>query len=181
MCAPWSIVAGNPARVIKKRIRPHRFRNDRTILDKVSRKNLRVRSTSKIQLGTMSLPVSVCIPVRNEEANLPDCLASVSAFPEVVVVDSRSSDGTVGIAEQAGAQVLQFDWNGAPPKKRTWTLRQHRFKHPWVLFLDADERVVPEFVTELESTLPRTSHVGFWISFVNTFMGRDLLHGDLPA
>ena len=61
----------------------------------------------------MSLPVSVCIPVRNEEANLPDCLASVSAFPEVVVVDSRSSDGTVGIAEQAGAQVLQFDWNGA--------------------------------------------------------------------
>jgi glycosyltransferase involved in cell wall biosynthesis len=126
----------------------------------------------------MSLPVSVCIPVRNEEANLPDCLASVSAFPEVVVVDSRSSDGTVGIAEQAGAQVLQFDWNGYSPKKRTWTLRQHAFKHPWVLFLDADERVVPEFVTELESTLPRTSHAGFWISFVNTFMGRDLRHGD---
>jgi glycosyltransferase involved in cell wall biosynthesis len=104
----------------------------------------------------MSLPVSVCIPVRNEEANLPDCLASVSAFSEVIVVESRSSDGTVRIAEQAGANVLQFDWNGVFPKKRTWTLRQHRFRHPWVLFLDADERVIPEFVTELRSTLPRT-------------------------
>ena len=127
----------------------------------------------------MSLPVSVCIPVRNEEANLPDCLASVSAFSEVIVVDSRSSDGTVRIAEQAGAKVLQFDWNGVFPKKRTWTLRQHRFRHPWVLFLDADERVIPEFVTELRSTLPRTGHAGFWVSFVNSFLGKDLQHGDV--
>jgi glycosyltransferase involved in cell wall biosynthesis len=127
----------------------------------------------------MSLPVSVCIPVRNEEANLPDCLASVSAFSEVIVVDSRSSDGTVRIAEQAGARVLQFDWNGVFPKKRTWTLRQHHFRHPWVLFLDADERVIPEFVTELQFTLPRTGHVGFWVSFVNSFMGKDLQHGDV--
>ena len=65
----------------------------------------------------MSLPVSVCIPVRNEEENLPGCLASVSAFAEVVVVDSRSSDRTVRIAEQAGAQVLQFDWNGGCPEE----------------------------------------------------------------
>jgi glycosyltransferase involved in cell wall biosynthesis len=127
----------------------------------------------------LPLPVSVCIPVRNEEQHLPACLAALSAFDEVVVVDSGSSDQTVALAEAAGACVLQFAWNGAFPKKRNWTLRNHAFKHPWVLFLDTDERVTPAFVEELQRTLPDTRHSGFWISFDNWFTGRRLRYGDV--
>ena len=53
------------------------------------------------------LPVSVIIPVLNEEKNLPDCLASVAWADEVFVVDSQSSDRTGTIAAEHGARVVQ--------------------------------------------------------------------------
>ena len=134
---------------------------------------------NEVTLGApAALPVSVCIPVRNEEKNLRSCLASLASFSEVVVVDSRSADATVSIAEQQNARVLQFDWNGRPPKKRNWVLRNYQFENPWVLFLDADERVTPAFVNEIRRILPHTAHDGFWISFNNHFMGSRLRHGD---
>ncbi|MDZ4289006.1 MAG: glycosyltransferase family 2 protein [Prosthecobacter sp.] len=126
-----------------------------------------------------TLPVSVCIPVRNEAVNLPACLASLSDFAEVVVVDSGSTDQTAEIARQAGAAVLHFQWDGKFPKKRNWALRNHRFAHPWILFLDADERMNPAFVEELRQVLPTSPHVGFWISFTNWFMDKPLRHGDV--
>jgi glycosyltransferase involved in cell wall biosynthesis len=125
------------------------------------------------------LPVSVCIPVRNEEANLTACLERLQDFDEVVVVDSSSTDRTPEIAKKAGATLLQFHWDGQFPKKRNWALKNHTFKHPWILFLDADERMSPEFVAELRATLPTTNHSGFWITFTNWFMGKPLHYGDV--
>jgi len=63
------------------------------------------------------LPVSVLIPAKNEEENLPACLTSVARADEVFVVDSQSSDRSVEIAEQYGATVVQFHFNGRWPKK----------------------------------------------------------------
>jgi len=59
------------------------------------------------QSGTR-VPLSVLVPVKNEAANLRDCLASISFAQEIVVVDSVSTDGTQAIAEAAGAQIVQF-------------------------------------------------------------------------
>ena len=126
------------------------------------------------------LPVTVCIPVRNEEQNLPRCLDALGQdFAAIVVVDSGSSDCTKEIAAEAGAVVLDFKWDGKFPKKRNWALRNYQFKTPWVLFLDADEQVTPAFVKELRGTLANTSHEGFWISLTNWFMGHPLHHGDV--
>lgn len=127
----------------------------------------------------MNLPATVCIPVRNEEKNLPSCLDAVgNHFAEVVVIDSGSTDRTRDIALERGAKVMTFDWDGSFPKKRNWALRNHSFTTPWVLFLDADERVTPAFIEELKATLPSTTHAGFWISLDNWFMGGQLKHGD---
>jgi len=124
------------------------------------------------------IPVSICIPVKNEEKNLPMCLAELTNFDDIVVIDSGSTDQTVLIAQERGATVLQFEWNGKFPKKRNWALRNYKFKYPWILFLDADEIMNSTFVEELKRVLPTTSHVGFWISFTNWFMGTPLHHGD---
>ena len=126
------------------------------------------------------LPVTVVIPVLNEELNLPACLDALgSAFAKVLVVDSGSTDRTCEIAGQSGAQVLQFQWNGKYPKKRNWTLENYSFQTEWVFFLDADERVTPELIEELHRVLPDTPHAGFRISFTNWFMSRPLHHGDV--
>lgn len=126
---------------------------------------------------TPDLPVTVVVPTLNEEPALDACLARLSRFPQVVVVDSGSRDRTVEIARRHGAAVLAFEWNGRFPKKRNWALAHHPFTTPWVLFLDADEWVTEAFCDELAATLPSTRHVGFWISYTNWFLGRRLLHG----
>lgn len=123
------------------------------------------------------LPVTVVVPVRNEERNLPACLARLNEFADVIVVDSGSTDRTVEITHEAGATLLEFAWDGGFPKKRNWVLLHHRFTTPWVLFLDADEYVTPAFVTELRNTLPESTHAGYWIRFTNHFMGCKLCFG----
>ena len=61
-------------------------------------------------------------PGKNEAANLRECLATVAFADEIVVIDSGSTDGTQEIAREAGAQVVQFAWNGEFPRKKNWAL-----------------------------------------------------------
>lgn len=84
--------------------------------------------------------ISVLVLTKNEEHDLPGCLESVRWSDDVHVFDSLSEDRTVALAEQFGARVTQrpFDNYAA---QRNAGLHQLDFKHPWVLILDADERV----------------------------------------
>lgn len=129
-------------------------------------------------MNETQIPVTVVIPIKNEAVNLPACLNNLGDFAEVVVVDSGSSDDSAEIARQYGAKVLCFDWNGQFPKKRNWCLCTYDFQTEWVLFLDADERVTPEFVRELGDVTRDTRCNGFWVTYQNYFMGRLLKHGD---
>ena len=92
--------------------------------------------------------VSVVILTLNEEKNLPGCLESVKWSNDVIVFDSFSSDQTTQIATSYGAQVIQraFDNYAA---QRNAALDEPFYKNPWVLMLDADERVPDELATEL--------------------------------
>jgi glycosyltransferase involved in cell wall biosynthesis len=92
-------------------------------------------------------PLSVLVPVKNEAANLRDCLVSVSFAQEIVVVDSASTDGAQAIAEAAGSRVVQFAWNGKLPRKKNWALENISWQHQWLLIIDADERITPRIRT----------------------------------
>lgn len=123
------------------------------------------------------IPVTVVVPVKNEEKQLPSCLELLSDFDEVIVVDSNSTDRTPRIVERFGATYISFNWNGLFPKKRNWTLRNVPIKNKWVLFLDADEFVTASFISELRDTLKNTDCVGFWVVYINEFMGKLMKHG----
>lgn len=127
---------------------------------------------------SMPLPVTVAVPIQNEEKNLAECLRRLHRFAHVVVIDSDSTDCSREIAAAFGAEWLGFHWNGRFPKKRNWFLRTHRLSTPWVLFLDADELVNDAFCDELDRVLPSTHHAGFWLNYDNWFMGRRLRYGD---
>jgi glycosyltransferase involved in cell wall biosynthesis len=109
-------------------------------------------------------PLSVLVPVKNEGANLRDCLASVSFAEEIVVVDSASTDGTLAIAKAAGARVVQFVWNGSFPRKKNWALENIPWQHEWVLIVDADERVTPQLEREIREAIRRTDVDGFYLN-----------------
>lgn len=109
-------------------------------------------------------PLSVLVPVKNETANLRDCLASVSFADEIVVVDSGSTDSTRPIAEAAGARVIQFVWNGKLPRKKNWALENVPWEHEWVLIIDADERITPELEREIREAICRPDVDGFYLN-----------------
>ncbi|PYL06364.1 MAG: glycosyltransferase [Verrucomicrobia bacterium] len=109
-------------------------------------------------------PLSVLVPVKNEATNLRDCLASVAFARETVVVDSGSTDGTQAIARSAGAQVVQFAWNGKFPRKKNWALENIPWHNEWVLIVDADERVTPELEREIRGAIRRTDVDGFYLN-----------------
>jgi glycosyltransferase involved in cell wall biosynthesis len=92
--------------------------------------------------------ISVLILTKNEEQDLPGCLASVAWSDDVHVFDSFSTDATVSIAEELGAKVAQraFDNYAA---HRNAALDRTPFCYPWVLLMDADERCTPALATEI--------------------------------
>jgi len=128
------------------------------------------------------IPVSFLIPIRNEEANLPRCLASIAWAGEVFVVDSQSTDASAAIAERFGATVVQFEFNGIWPKKKNWALDNLPFQNEWVFILDADEVLPPDAEAEIGQVIARDGggNAGFWINRRFMFMGRWLKHAYYP-
>lgn len=123
------------------------------------------------------IPITVVLPVKNEEKSLPSCLRLLQEFDEVIVVDSSSTDHTPQIVEEYGRTYINFIWNGRFPKKRNWVLKNLTLRNDWVLFLDADELVTDDFKEEIIRRISSTECVGFWINFQNEFMGKLMKHG----
>jgi glycosyltransferase involved in cell wall biosynthesis len=130
-----------------------------------------------------SVPVSVLIPVKNEQANLAECIRRVLWADQIAVIDSQSSDATVPIAQAMGAEVYQFRYSPQGwPKKKNWALEHVPWKNPWVLILDADEHMIPELAAEVEMVVrgtyrPRTRRRagagdGYWLNRRFMFMGQ---------
>lgn len=128
------------------------------------------------------VPVSVLIPIRNEAANLPRCLAAVAWADEVFVVDSQSTDASITIATESGAKVVQFYFNGIWPKKKNWALENLPFTHEWVFIIDADEVLPPATMTEVAGLIEGDGGgcAGFWINRRFMFMGAWLKHAYYP-
>lgn len=124
------------------------------------------------------IPVSVIVMTKDEENNIVQCLQSLRRFQEVFVVDSASADQTVALAREHGAQVVDFRWNGAYPKKKQWALDNLPFSHDWVLYVDADETVLPDLASEIAETIrdPR-GHAGFFVGYNYVFMDKVLRFG----
>jgi len=117
--------------------------------------------------------VSVVIITKNEEANIEDCLRSVAWADEIVVVDACSEDRTVEIAREHRAKVFVRPWAGYGPQRN---FGFERAAGPWLMFLDADERVTPELARRIqESTIPGKDALQVMIA--TRFMGHWMRHG----
>lgn len=120
--------------------------------------------------------ISVIILTKDEERDLPGCLEAVSWSDDIHVYDSLSTDRTVEIARAHAATVTQrhFDnWS----THQNWGLRHIPFRHPWVLYVDADERVTPELRDALQSAVASPADVvAFRLERRDFFMDRWLRH-----
>lgn len=118
-------------------------------------------------------PISIIIPTFNEAANLTELLPQLQWAEEIIVVDSFSQDQTAEIAQKFATRFFQRTYTG-PADQKNWAIPQA--KHPWVLLLDADERLSPELLQEIQAFMknPNTQYAGYWIGRQNYFMGQKI-------
>jgi glycosyltransferase involved in cell wall biosynthesis len=120
------------------------------------------------------IPVSVVIVTRNEEKNIGDALESVKDFEDIVVVDSFSEDRTVEICKKYTYRVYQHEWQGYAKQKQ---MAVDYAEKPWVLILDADERVTQRLKSEIMEEIKNASFSGFYIPRKNFFLDKWIRHG----
>ena len=136
--------------------------------------------------------LSVLILTRNEQLDLPGCLDSLRWSNDIVVYDSYSTDSTETIARSYGARFIQrpdqdlsISFGGDEGFHRTWALRQITFRNPWLLVLDADERLATEAYEEIFALLrgdlqytnaSSSTPVAYQLRRRDYFQGRHLKH-----
>lgn len=123
--------------------------------------------------------LTIALITKNEEKHLAACLDSVAPLNcPIILIDSGSTDQTRQIAQQYGAQCHVFDdWQGFGAQRN----RAHPFIHtPWVLWLDADERLSETTRQDLLFRLPETPADGktvFSINRLTLAFGKAIKHG----
>ena len=128
--------------------------------------------------------ISVLILTKNESLDIEACLKSVAWSDDVHVLDSGSVDDTCGIARRCGAQVVIKTYpvaskifGGDEAAHRNWSLQNIRFKHAWVLLLDADERVTAQLKAAIFETIDSPGeHVAFRLQRRDFLFGTWLRH-----
>ena len=125
------------------------------------------------------LPLMVIVLTKDEERDLLACLASVAELDvPILVLDSGSGDRTVEIARASGAQVRVRPFTGYASQRNAALALTTT---PWVLFLDADERLTPAGCAEIRALLRQPEHdaapVGYWVPRYNEFFGQRLSGG----
>jgi len=120
--------------------------------------------------------ISVIILTFNEEANISSSLKSLKDLTEeIFIVDSFSTDKTLEIAKNYTDKIYQNPWNGWAAQ-RNWALANLNISTEWILFLDADEQVTPEFSEELKKIILEADNsiAGLNVRFNFIFLGRRL-------
>lgn len=135
------------------------------------------------------MSVSILIQTLNEEQNLPGLLESLTGFDDVVVLDSLSTDDTKALAEAGGCRWFERAFDGRGPHQ-TWAMQNIEFKHRWVFYLDADERMTPELKSEIESIAAQwdsgkstreNAPVAYYCGRRNIFRGKWIKHAMPPG
>ena len=125
----------------------------------------------------MRVKLTVLIPCKNEAKNIRACIESVRAIAdEILIADSGSTDATLDIVRSIGdCTIIEREYLNSANFKN-WAIPQA--KYPWVLIVDADERVTPELAAEIRRvmTSPRTDVEGYWIGRKNHFLGYHIAH-----
>ncbi len=124
--------------------------------------------------------ITVVVLTKNEEKNIEKCIASAKLIAErIIVVDSGSTDNTVALAKECGAETYFHEWE-SHAKQFNWALDNCDIQTEWVFRLDADECVSEELAKEIEITLSNNESEDvncYAMRFKLYFMNKLLKHG----
>lgn len=120
--------------------------------------------------------ITIIIHTKNEASQIKECIKSAKLLsPEIIVADMNSQDETVKITRQEGVQILPFSDKGYAGPARQISMK--KAKTPWVLMLDADERLTKTSAKALQKVVDQDEADAVWIPYKNIVCGSWLSHG----
>ncbi|OSZ78614.1 hypothetical protein CAP35_10290 [Chitinophagaceae bacterium IBVUCB1] len=118
--------------------------------------------------------LSVVVITLNEEKNITRCLDSVKGIAdEILIVDSHSTDNTVTIAKQYGANVISQHFLGHIEQKN---FAAQKAQYDWVLSLDADECLSTELADSILAVKKNPTYDAYKFPRLNNFCGKWIRH-----
>lgn len=125
------------------------------------------------------IDATAIIMTKNEEKNIVPCLESIRGFAKrAIVIDCGSTDRTVELAREHGADILFHDFEYYA-KQFNWGIENGNIQTEWIIRLDADERFTPELNEELEKIVAKNEDDvnGIILEADYFFLGRCIKHG----
>ena len=125
----------------------------------------------------MQQKLTVLIPCKNEAHNIRECIESLRGIAdEILVADSLSTDATLEIVSEMGdCRIIEREFIDHASFKN-WAIPQA--SHPWILVVDADERLTDELAAEIRRILAddNPSFDAYRVRFNNFFLGSPIRH-----
>ncbi len=119
--------------------------------------------------------ISTLIITYNNADKLENCLKSIKWTDQIVIVDGKSKDNTLGIAREYTDKIYIHKWNHSYSKQRNFGLKHCRGK--WILQIDPDERMPKKLQEEITKVLKNPKKNYYWIPFLTYFLRHPLRHG----
>lgn len=117
------------------------------------------------------MDISVIMVIRNEEAQLRECLETVSWADEIIIIDQSSTDSTPEIAREFTDKVFITEPKGYCEPDRNLAIEKASGK--WIFYIDADERVSPELRDEILLIVQSDdSRPAYYVKRRNHFLGK---------
>lgn len=98
-----------------------------------------------------SVKITAIVIAQNEELMIANCLETLKWCDEILVVDSGSTDRTAELASMHGIRVIPTSARETFAELRN--LGCKHAKHPWILYIDADERVTPALMRDIRQVI----------------------------
>ncbi len=130
------------------------------------------------------LDLTVIILTYNEQIHIQRCIEHILPITkQIYIVDSFSSDNTIGISKKLGVEVFQNKWPGDQAKQFNWALNNLPIQTKWILRLDADEYLTDELIEELKLELPKLPEATTGVIFKrrHIYLGKWMKRGVYPV
>lgn len=114
------------------------------------------------------MKISVIIITRNEDKNIFECIKNLSFASEIIVVDNESQDKTVSVAKKLGAKVYVVPGQDFSYLRN---IGKEKADFPWILYVDADERVTEELAEEMKAAIKNTNFCAYALKRKNYYLG----------